>query len=152
MMNSTTGYLLCQSCPTLWDPMDCSSQTPLFVGFPRQEYWGGMPFPPLGNLHNSRIKPTSLMFPALAGRFFLPLALPGKLIDTIAIVAWKRLNSSTRKSRWACYRRSHLTIVTRAGRRTSVLMGIELSAHRMERLPNWVFIYYVCDFIAGPLS
>ena len=58
-------------------------------------------------------------------------------------MAWKRLNSSTRKSRWACYRRSHLTIVTRAGRRTSLLKGTELSAHMMEKLPNWVFIYYL---------
>ena len=29
-----------------------------------------MPFPPLGNLPDPGIKPVSLMFPALAGRFF----------------------------------------------------------------------------------
>ena len=26
------------------DPMDCSHQAPLSMGFPRQEYWSGLPF------------------------------------------------------------------------------------------------------------
>ena len=30
-----------QSCPTLCNPMDCSCQAPLSIGFPRQEYWSG---------------------------------------------------------------------------------------------------------------
>ena len=37
------------------------------MGFPWQEYWSGLPFPPLGDLPNPGIKPTS---PALAGGFF----------------------------------------------------------------------------------
>ena len=32
-----------QLCPTLWDPMDY--QAPLSMGFSRQEYWSGQPFP-----------------------------------------------------------------------------------------------------------
>ena len=32
-----------QSCPTLCDPMDCSPQALLFMGFYRQEYWSGLP-------------------------------------------------------------------------------------------------------------
>ena len=32
-----------QSCPTLGDPMDCS--LPGSMGFPRQEYWSGVPLP-----------------------------------------------------------------------------------------------------------
>ena len=35
-------------------------QTPLSMEFPRQEYWSGLPFPPLGDLSNPRIKPMSL--------------------------------------------------------------------------------------------
>ena len=42
-------------------------QTPLSMGFSRQEYWGGLPFPSPGDLPNPEIKPTS---PALAGGFF----------------------------------------------------------------------------------
>ena len=49
------------------NPMDCSCQTPLFVGFPRQEYWSGLPFPSPGHLPSPEIE---CMSPALAGWFF----------------------------------------------------------------------------------
>ena len=54
--------------------MDITCQVPLSMGFPRQEYWRGLLFPPLGDLPVPRVKPTS---PALAGRFFTTDA-PGK--------------------------------------------------------------------------
>ena len=43
-------------CPTLCDPMDCS---PLgsSVGFSRQGYWSGLPFPSPGDLPNPGIEP-----------------------------------------------------------------------------------------------
>ena len=44
-------------------------QTLLSMGFSRQEYWSGLPCPSLGDLPHPRIKPTSLMSPALAGGF-----------------------------------------------------------------------------------
>jgi len=40
------------------------------MGFPRQEYWNGLPYPPPGDLPNPGIKLVSFMFPALAGGFF----------------------------------------------------------------------------------
>ena len=52
---------------TLWT---VASQVPLSMGFSRQEYWSGFPYPPLGVLSNSEIEPTSLLSPALADRFF----------------------------------------------------------------------------------
>ena len=45
-------------------------QAPLSMGFSRQEYWSGLPCPPLGNLPNPGIEPSSLVSPALAGGFF----------------------------------------------------------------------------------
>ena len=51
-----------QSCPTLWDPMDCRLpwiETPLSMEFSRQEYWSGLPCPPPGGLPDPGIKPTS---------------------------------------------------------------------------------------------
>ena len=33
-----------QSCPTLCDPI-AAHQAPLSLGFSRQEYWSGLPFP-----------------------------------------------------------------------------------------------------------
>ena len=49
---------------------------PLSIGFSRQEYWSGLPFPPPGDLPNTGIKFMSLKSPALAGRFFLLLLPP----------------------------------------------------------------------------
>ena len=46
-------------------------QDPLSMGFSRQEYWSGLPCPPAGDLPDPGIEPTSLMSPALAGRFFI---------------------------------------------------------------------------------
>ena len=42
-------------------------QSPLSMGFPRQENFSGLPFPPSGNLPDPGIEP---VFPALAGVFF----------------------------------------------------------------------------------
>ena len=47
-----------QSCPTLCNPME-PYQAPLSMGFPRQEYWSGLPFPSSGDLPDPRIKPRS---------------------------------------------------------------------------------------------
>ena len=44
-------------------------QALLSMGFPRQEYWSGLPIPPPGDLCDPGIKPVSLVSPALAGRF-----------------------------------------------------------------------------------
>ena len=45
-------------------------QAPLSMGFSRQDYWSGLPWPPPGYLPDPRIEPSSLMSAALAGRFF----------------------------------------------------------------------------------
>ena len=39
-----------QSCPTLSDPMDCSPQASLSMGFSRQEYWSGVPLRSLSGI------------------------------------------------------------------------------------------------------
>ena len=52
---------------TLWT---IAYQVPLFMGFCRQEYWSGLPCPPLGDLLGWGIEPASLMSPASSGRFF----------------------------------------------------------------------------------
>ena len=51
-------------------PWTVAHQAPLSLGFSRQEYWNGLPFPPPGNLPNPGIESTSLTYPALAGTFF----------------------------------------------------------------------------------
>ena len=59
-------------------PWIIACQAPLSMGFPKQEYWGALPFPTLGDLPNPGIEPVSLASPALVGGFFTTLP-PGKL-------------------------------------------------------------------------
>jgi len=47
------------------------------MGFPREEYWSGLPFPTLGDLPDPGIESVSLASLALAGRF-LTTASPGE--------------------------------------------------------------------------
>ena len=56
-----------QSCPTLRTAMDCSPQALLSMGFSRQEYWSGLPYPPPEDLPDPGTEPVSLMSPALVG-------------------------------------------------------------------------------------
>jgi len=54
---------------TLCHPMD-THQAPLSIGFPRQEYWSGLPFLLPGDFPNPGIEPASPATPAQAGGFF----------------------------------------------------------------------------------
>ena len=51
-------------------PWTEARQAPLSMEFPRQECWSGLPFPSPRVFPNLGIEPTSLVSPALAGRFF----------------------------------------------------------------------------------
>ena len=63
---------LVTQCALLFAPLwTVARQTPLSMGFSRQEYWSGLPCPPPGNLPDPGVKPVSLTSPALAGRFFI---------------------------------------------------------------------------------
>ena len=71
----TPACLVTQLCPTLCDPMDCGRlPAPLSVGFSRQEYGSGLPFPSPGDLPNPGIAPR---FPTLQADS-LPSEPPGK--------------------------------------------------------------------------
>ena len=50
-------------------PWTVACQAPLFIGFPRQEYKSGLPFPSPGALPNPGIEPTSHVSTALAEFF-----------------------------------------------------------------------------------
>ena len=51
-------------------PWTKAHKDPLSMGFSQQEYWGGLPFPPPGDLLDPGIELMSLTSPALAGGFF----------------------------------------------------------------------------------
>ena len=58
-------------------------QAPLSVQLSRQDYWSGLPFSTPEDLLDPGIKLPSLVFPALAGRFFTiePLGNPYAFVD-----------------------------------------------------------------------
>ena len=63
------------SCIQLFStPWTIAPKAPLFMGFPRQGYWSGLPFPSPGDLPDLEIEPTS---PALQADS-LPSEPPGK--------------------------------------------------------------------------
>ena len=51
-------------------PWIIACQAPLSLGLSWQEYWSGLPFPPLKNLPNPRLKSMSFAATALKGIFF----------------------------------------------------------------------------------
>ena len=59
-------------------PQTVAHEAPMSMGFSRQEYWNGLPFPPQGDLPDPGMEPTSPLSPALAGRFFTTVS-PGNL-------------------------------------------------------------------------
>ena len=97
--NSVLELYICvraPSCRTLCNLMACSLQSPLSLGFPRQKYWSGLPFPPPGDHPDPRMEPKSLV---LAGGFFTTEP-PGKpYLNSKPVRAyWKMATSTNIKS------------------------------------------------------
>jgi len=84
-------YLVSKSSLTLLRTFELyvACWTPLSMGFPRQEYWSGLPFPPPGYLSDLGIEP---MVPTLVGRVFTAEA-PGKPVSRVQFSRWVESNS-----------------------------------------------------------
>ena len=59
------------SCVQICNPKDHALQASLSMGFPKQEYWSGLIFPPPRDLPDPGTELTSPMSSALAGRFLI---------------------------------------------------------------------------------
>ena len=77
-MLSCFGYA--QLFVTLWT---VALHAPLSMGFPRQEYWSGLPCFPPGHLPDPGIEPASTSL-ALTGPFFTPVP-PGKPLEIMSV-------------------------------------------------------------------
>ena len=78
-------------------PWVIACQAPLSMGFSKQEYWSGLPFPAPGDLLDPEIKSKPLLSPVLAGAFFTTEP-PGKpsstgQVYTIPVLFYKTLQS-----------------------------------------------------------
>ena len=72
------------SCVQLFvTPWTVAHQAPLSMGFSRQEYWHGLPFPSPGYLTDPGIKPISFKSPALQADsfFFLVVVVGGGICE-----------------------------------------------------------------------
>ena len=63
-------------------PWTAARQAPPSMGFPRQEYWSGLPFPSPGDLPDPGIELASL---ALAGGFFAA-GPPGSPVPAVGVL------------------------------------------------------------------
>ena len=64
MCSNGDDSLVAKSCATLVTPWTVAYQVPLSVGFSRQEYWNGLPFPPSEDLPDPKIEPRSPLWQA----------------------------------------------------------------------------------------
>ena len=76
------GGLVPKSCPTLAVLWTVACQAPLSMGFSRQEYWSGLPFPFPGHLPDPGIEPRS---PALQADP-VPLSHLGSLLCKVEMI------------------------------------------------------------------
>ena len=74
--------LVPKSCPTLVTPRTVALQAPLSMGFSREEFWSGLPFPSPGDLPLPGIEPGSLPSPELQ-MDSLPLETPGRPLEVL---------------------------------------------------------------------
>ena len=69
-------------------PWTVAHQASLSIGFPREEYWSGLPISSPGDLPDPGVEPRP---PALAGRFVTTGPPPGKsLLKILLIKSWER--------------------------------------------------------------
>ena len=84
-------------------PWTVAHQAPLSMGFSRQEYWSGLPFPPPGDPPDPEIKPTSPGSPALQ-------------VDSLPLNRQGSLNSLYRWSNKGTQKLRNVSKITQIGR------------------------------------
>ena len=87
-MRTEIGDLVTKSCLTLAAPWTVACQSPLSMGFSRQEYWSGLSFPSPEDLPDPGIKPMSL---ALQGDSLPPVLLGSPLLFYFLISTYVKL-------------------------------------------------------------
>ena len=94
----TMFNILCsvsQSCPTLGDLKDCRLPAHLAVGFPRQDYWSGLPFPSPLQLNSSVPKTVPDTKQVLSNIYCMNRELLSVSVDTLFICIYLLLLTVT---------------------------------------------------------
>ena len=120
----TIELMHAQSCPTLATPWTIAHQAPLSIGFFRQEYWSGLPFPPPGG--SSQPKYWTCVFcssPALAGGFLTTSCL---CIPRFPYRHWPLLQPH-----------QTLSVTSRTQSQLTFMVPIVCEAHQIPELSLW---------------
>ena len=134
---------------TLWT---VPHQAPLSMGFSRQEYWSGLPFPFPGDLPNPGIKPMSPASPALAGKLFTsePAESPQGKYGSYLKVQGKRVVSCSKKQEEEMI---FVTITVSQGHRTQVKWNFAnkylhlLKQNISSSLPPFLISIPLCSYL-----
>ena len=123
----------------LFEILTITCQAPLSMGFPRQEYWSGLPFASPGDLPNTGIKLLSLMSPALAGGS-LPLVPPTPITSLNLSYLPKGLSPNTIGDQeldiWICWGRgAHKYVVHSQGCNNRCWYLLQIPCTRLVHQP-----------------
>ena len=78
-------------------PWTVAHQAPLFIGFSRQDYWSGLPFPSAGDLPNPEIKPTFPIYVSCTSRRIIGFC----LFVCLFVYYWATWEAKTKRGRWS---------------------------------------------------
>jgi len=136
--------LVAKSSPTLlWPPWTIACQAPLSIGFPRQEYWSGLPLPSPGDFPNPETEPTS---PALAGRFFTTEPV-GQIRLTKILLNYQELEEY---KRYCCF---HLLLLSKILKYTFLSFMPQTHLDILEKSVNHKQVYFrqevLCQTLGG---
>ena len=135
------------------NPWTAARQACLSLGFPRQEYCRGLPFPPPGNLPNLGVEPMS---PELAGRFFTtespgkPQIIYSRCTQTLFDSTYKRyLEYSIGEGNGNPLQCSCLENPRDGGAWWAAVYGVAQSWTRLKRLSSRIFKFRVRKYKGG---
>ena len=151
MFSLSGGGLVTKPCLILATPQTVGCQAPLSMGFPRQEYWSGLPFPSSGGLPNPGLEPVS---PALQANSLLRsyqgslliICLGSILIgnsmdlDSTNVVLTRRIRELTRP-RWTNKARKKMTCCQLQGQ-----PSIEIPQFLQELVALY---FYILELLKG---
>ena len=137
-------------------PWTVAYQAPLPMGFSRQEYWMGLPFPSPGDLPDPGIELVSLVSPGLAGRFFTHWATWEASHETVFLqittsqdMDESHLSYSYFKMDffhcthlyWIFVCKLHHTILPREVKAVKILAGNRIQPSQSFKIYKYIYIY-----------
>ena len=78
-------------CDSLWLPWAVALKAPLLMELPKQEYWNGLPFPPLGGASQPRNRTHICCFSCFSRQIIYHWATWEAASNTLTYIIWKKV-------------------------------------------------------------